>query len=75
LLDGEAPAVDLQQPELMLRRADVLLQTDLQALACGPGLGRSSSACSNNRSRRRYNWYSTPMPSTCWPMTAASKAT
>jgi NAD(P)H-hydrate repair Nnr-like enzyme with NAD(P)H-hydrate dehydratase domain len=44
LLDGEAPAVDLQQPELMLRRADVLLQTDLQALACGPGLGRSSEA-------------------------------
>ena len=44
LLDGDAPAVDLQQPELMLRRADTLLQTDLQALACGPGLGRSSEA-------------------------------
>src|SRR5574343_431143 len=36
--------VGLQQPELMLRRADTLLQADLQALACGPGLGRSSEA-------------------------------
>src|SRR5574343_304251 len=44
LLDSEAPAVDLQQPELMLRRADTLLQCDLQALACGPGLGRSAEA-------------------------------
>jgi hydroxyethylthiazole kinase-like uncharacterized protein yjeF len=44
LLDPDAPAVDLQQPELMLRRADTLLQADLQALACGPGLGRSSEA-------------------------------
>ena len=44
LLDAEAPAVDLVQPELMMRRADTLLQTDLQALACGPGLGRSAEA-------------------------------
>ena len=44
LLDPEAPAVDAQQPELMLRRADTLLATDLRALACGPGLGRSSEA-------------------------------
>ena len=44
MLDSDAPAVDLQQPELMLRRADTLLQADLQALACGPGLGRSSEA-------------------------------
>lgn len=44
MLDTEAPSVDLLQPELMLRRADALLQTDLQALACGPGLGRSSEA-------------------------------
>jgi hydroxyethylthiazole kinase-like uncharacterized protein yjeF len=44
LLDPEAPAVDLLQPELMLRRADTLLQADLQALACGPGLGRSAEA-------------------------------
>lgn len=44
MLDSDAPAVDLQQPELMLRRADTLLHADLQALACGPGLGRSSEA-------------------------------
>ncbi len=44
LLDAEAPAVDLVQPELMMRRTDTLLQTDLQALACGPGLGRSAEA-------------------------------
>lgn len=44
MLDPDAPAVDLEQPELMLRRADTLLQADLQALACGPGLGRSSEA-------------------------------
>lgn len=44
MLDSDAPAVDLLQPELMLRRADTLLQADLQALACGPGLGRSSEA-------------------------------
>jgi hydroxyethylthiazole kinase-like uncharacterized protein yjeF len=28
----------------MMRRADALLETDLQALACGPGLGRSPEA-------------------------------
>ena len=44
MLDTEAPSVDLLQPELMMRRADTLLQADLQALACGPGLGRSSEA-------------------------------
>jgi hydroxyethylthiazole kinase-like uncharacterized protein yjeF len=44
LLDADAPTVDLLQPELMMRRADTLLQADLQALACGPGLGRSSEA-------------------------------
>lgn len=44
LLDTDAPAVDPSQPELMLRRADTLLETDLQALACGPGLGRSPEA-------------------------------
>jgi hydroxyethylthiazole kinase-like uncharacterized protein yjeF len=44
MLDSDAPAVDLLQPELMMRRADTLLQADLQALACGPGLGRSSEA-------------------------------
>jgi hydroxyethylthiazole kinase-like uncharacterized protein yjeF len=44
LLDADAPAVDLLQPELMMRCADALLATDLQALACGPGLGRSPEA-------------------------------
>ncbi len=44
LLDADGPAVDLNQPELMIRRADTLLQADLQALACGPGLGRSADA-------------------------------
>ncbi|PKO43300.1 MAG: bifunctional ADP-dependent NAD(P)H-hydrate dehydratase/NAD(P)H-hydrate epimerase [Betaproteobacteria bacterium HGW-Betaproteobacteria-4] len=44
LLDADAPAVDPIQPELMMRRADTLLETDLQALACGPGLGRSPEA-------------------------------
>lgn len=44
LHDPEPPAVDLVQPELMLRRADALWQVELQALACGPGLGRSGEA-------------------------------
>lgn len=44
LLDPDAPAVDAGQPELMFRRAELLLQTDLQALACGPGLGNSGEA-------------------------------
>jgi len=44
LLDADAPAVDLLQPELMMRSAETLLHTDLQALACGPGLGRSPEA-------------------------------
>lgn len=45
LLDPDAPTVDPLQPELMLRRADALLQAlDLVALACGPGLGRSGEA-------------------------------
>lgn len=44
LLDADAPCVDLLQPELMIRQADDLLEADLQALACGPGLGRSAEA-------------------------------
>ena len=49
LIDPDAPRVDLQQPELMLRRADDLfandtLAADLTALAVGPGLGRSDAA-------------------------------
>ena len=44
LHEPEPPPVDLVQPELMLHRADTLLQLELQALACGPGLGRSGEA-------------------------------
>lgn len=44
LLDSDGPSVDPVQPELMMRRADALLQTDLQAIACGPGLGTSAEA-------------------------------
>lgn len=43
-LDPDGPNVDLQQPELMIRRIDTLFQADLQALVCGPGLGKSSEA-------------------------------
>jgi len=39
LLDSNAPALDLMQPELMLRTPEKLLTTDLTVLACGPGLG------------------------------------
>ena len=39
LLDGHAPAVDPQQPELMLRSPEALFTTALTALACGPGMG------------------------------------
>ena len=46
LLDPNPPACDLQQPELMLRRSTALLQADLTALACGPGLGISLEAIS-----------------------------
>ena len=44
MLDSDAPSVDLVQPELMMRQADTVLQADLQALVCGPGLGRASEA-------------------------------
>jgi hydroxyethylthiazole kinase-like uncharacterized protein yjeF len=44
LLDANAPTVDLYQPELMMRPVDALLAAGLQALACGPGLGRSADA-------------------------------
>ncbi|NJD24795.1 MAG: NAD(P)H-hydrate dehydratase [Betaproteobacteria bacterium] len=43
-VDPDAPAVDPVQPELMLRRAKALLQADLTALACGPGLGTDDDA-------------------------------
>jgi hydroxyethylthiazole kinase-like uncharacterized protein yjeF len=44
LLGADAPAVDMLQPELMLRHPAALFQADLQALACGPGLGLSNAA-------------------------------
>lgn len=44
LLTENAPAVDLQQPELMLRNPDTLLQMDMDALIIGPGLGQSAHA-------------------------------
>lgn len=44
LLEQAAPAIDLLQPELMLRKPRALLQTPLDALAVGPGLGVSLEA-------------------------------
>ncbi len=44
LLDTDGPTVDTAQPELMIRRADMLFQADLEAMVCGPGLGKSSDA-------------------------------
>ncbi|TLD45095.1 MAG: Bifunctional NAD(P)H-hydrate repair enzyme Nnr [Accumulibacter sp.] len=44
LLDGQAPAIDPLQPELMLRQADALLAAPLTALACGPGMGNGDEA-------------------------------
>ena len=44
LLEPRPPACDLLQPELMLRAPQALLQADLSALACGPGLGASLEA-------------------------------
>jgi ADP-dependent NAD(P)H-hydrate dehydratase / NAD(P)H-hydrate epimerase len=44
-IDGAAPAVDPQQPELMLRHADAVLKIEhLSALAVGPGMGHSAAA-------------------------------
>jgi hydroxyethylthiazole kinase-like uncharacterized protein yjeF len=44
VLDEHAPALDLLQPELMLRTPGKLLTTGLTALACGPGMGTSHEA-------------------------------
>jgi hydroxyethylthiazole kinase-like uncharacterized protein yjeF len=44
LLDPTAPPFDALQPELMLRGPELLLQTELTALACGPGMGASHQA-------------------------------
>ena len=41
LIDEKAPAFDPLQPELMIRRPDRLLATDLSALGCGPGMGNN----------------------------------
>ena len=41
VIDEKAPAFDALQPELMIRRPDRLLATDLSALACGPGMGNN----------------------------------
>ena len=44
-LDDSAPPVDIQHPELMLRRADeVVALGHLTCLAAGPGLGQSEGA-------------------------------
>ena len=44
LLDEYASALDIQQPELMMRSPGKLLTTELTALACGPGMGTSHEA-------------------------------
>ncbi|MCL2346400.1 MAG: NAD(P)H-hydrate dehydratase [Desulfobulbus sp.] len=44
LIDPQALSFDPQQPELMLRRPQALLQSALGAVACGPGMGISLEA-------------------------------
>jgi hydroxyethylthiazole kinase-like uncharacterized protein yjeF len=44
LLDARAPTFDAGQPELMLNTPQFVLDNELSALACGPGLGRSEEA-------------------------------
>jgi hydroxyethylthiazole kinase-like uncharacterized protein yjeF len=45
LLDPDAPRVDMQQPELMLRAAEDLFYLDhITAFVVGPGLGKSADA-------------------------------
>lgn len=41
LIDDKAPSLDPMQPELMIRRPERLLATELTALACGPGMGNN----------------------------------
>lgn len=43
-VSDSAPALDLAQPELMLRSADELLRDDSSVLVVGPGLGQSRHA-------------------------------
>ena len=44
LLDGNAPAYDPLQPELMLRPMNEVLKLPLSCIAVGPGLGQSPDA-------------------------------
>ncbi|GHT91678.1 bifunctional NAD(P)H-hydrate repair enzyme [Betaproteobacteria bacterium] len=44
LLDPQAPGADFGHPELMLKKPEGVFDTELSALACGPGLGRSDRA-------------------------------
>ena len=44
LLDPRSPTWDPNQPELMLRRPEGMLEAGLNAIACGPGLGTSPAA-------------------------------
>lgn len=44
MLEQQAPGFDPVQPELMFRRPQALLQSELTALACGPGMGMSLDA-------------------------------
>jgi hydroxyethylthiazole kinase-like uncharacterized protein yjeF len=45
LAAADAPALDVLQPELMVRRAEAIFELDpLSALAVGPGLGTSAEA-------------------------------
>jgi len=44
LLAENAPTVDSQQPELMLRSPDQLFELDMDCLVIGPGLGQSAPA-------------------------------
>ena len=44
ILDRNGPSVDLQQPELMLRRAGELDLAQCSALVAGPGMGTSAAA-------------------------------
>lgn len=44
LLAEHAPMVDMRQPELMLRRPAQLLETSLNCLVVGPGMGQSAVA-------------------------------
>lgn len=39
LVDEQSPALDIQQPELMMRTPEAACSASLSALACGPGMG------------------------------------